>query len=161
MHPRAILAALRAVPLALACAAAPAADIWLLAGPGFGPLRRPPRQFYGSLELDLWPVRRHFGVWASMDNSPGGRWVGLGPLVGTTVGRGIHLGFGTGPGWYPDRGRFDLGSHLEFRSTVYLTVPLKSGWEAGLTLSHYSNAGTASHNPGAETVRVVLVIPLR
>lgn len=163
MHIRPLSLGFRAALLAvLPILATPlrAVEAWVLAGPGIGPLRHPPRQMYGSLEVDLWPLRRNFGAWASVDSSPNGRWVGFGPLVGAGLGRGIHVGLSTGPGWYPDNGRFDLGSHLQFRSTIYLLAPIGRGWEAGLAVSHYSNGGTARHNPGAETMRMVVGIPL-
>lgn len=145
--------------VALSCPLA-AWETWALAGPGFGPLRNTPRQVYGSLEIDHWLSAKRYGVWAAVDSSPSGGWVGLGPLLAVPVGNRYHLAISSGPGWFPNRGRFDLGSPLEFRTTAYATARLPNGWEAGITLSHYSNGGTAKHNPGAETIRLVLAVPL-
>lgn len=133
---------------------------WLTLGVGVEPLKQGPRRAFGSVELARWSARRRVGVWASYDATTDSRWMGLGLEVGTPVGPRGFLSLSSGPGWYPDQRTFDLGSERVFRSTLTWTWRLEEGWEAGLAFSHYSNGGVAWHNPGMETFRVVVAIPL-
>jgi lipid A 3-O-deacylase len=70
---------------------------------------------------------------------------------------GVHQ---LGPGWYSNIRPFNLGSHLEFRSSLTLMRRFGERFRVGLSVSHYSNAGTGDHNPGAETVRFLFAIPI-
>ena len=137
-----------------------AGGTWLTFGAGIEPLKRGPRRAFGSLELARWSARRRVGVWASYDATTDSRWMGLGLAVGLPVGERGFLSLSSGPGWYPDQRTFDLGSGRVFRSTLTCTWRGGGRWEAGLALSHYSNGGAVGHNPGMETLRLVVGIPL-
>lgn len=151
-----LLAGLLVLPVPLA-----AGETDLQIGAGFGPLRRPPRQAFATLEVDRWVTAgRNFGFWASLDRGAKATWAGAGLIAGLDLGRGWEVAVSSGPGWYPEEGRLDLGSHLEFRSTARVMRHLGNGWMVGLGASHISNGGIARHNPGAEVLRVVLEIPL-
>jgi hypothetical protein len=67
------------------------------------------------------------------------------------------FGVGSGPGFF-DNGRFTLGSKLEFRSVAEVQIKLGRHYRLGLDYCHYSNGGTGSINPGAESIRVFLAI---
>lgn len=65
-------------------------------------------------------------------------------------------------GFYRPGSTFDLGYPLEFRTGVNLTFTMKKGLLLGLEFSHISNTGFwAEHNPGTETVGLILMIPVR
>lgn len=65
-------------------------------------------------------------------------------------------------GWYDsgDSGGYDLGFPVEFRSALQLDWCFHSGVRLGLVAFHLSNASFGFHNPGTETLAVVLSIPL-
>lgn len=54
----------------------------------------------------------------------------------------------------------DLGSGLEFRSTLEVSYEFEGGERLGLGISHLSNASIGNDNPGAETVQVVYQHPM-
>lgn len=144
-------------------AAGPASgqDLQVLAGVGFGPFRNPPRRIYASLELNQKLDGSPIGVWAAADADLGqGYYLGLGALAMAGLGPRWQLALGFGPGYYTSHAELNLGSELEFRSSLYLSRRLESGRRLGLSVSHYSNGGLARHNPGAETVRVYYQIPV-
>lgn len=129
-------------------------------GIGFGPLRRPPRQLFLALELDYWIQNRDFGFWIALEGNSLGRWAGIGITARMAINSkyAVHLSFG--PGIYPDLAHLDLGSKLEFRSSLSLIRYVRPDLYAKLTASHISNGGLSSRNPGAESIRLVLEIPL-
>jgi hypothetical protein len=132
----------------------------ILVGPGFGPLRQPPRKVFGSLEVDHEFATGPLGFWASFDGGNVDKFFGVGLLLAMPLGRGWRIAISSGPGWYSNVRPFNLGNSLEFRSSLYVLRRLSTHLSAGLSVSHYSNAGTAIHNPGAETVRLLLSVPL-
>jgi len=132
----------------------------LMAGPGFGQLRKPPRSTFGSVEVEHWMDGLPVGVWGALDVSNEGTFTGLGPAARLLLGSHWTVAASSGPGYCSDRIGWTLGNRLEFRSTAYLFYQMPGDARLGLTLSHYSNAGTARHNPGAETVRLLYAITL-
>ena len=54
----------------------------------------------------------------------------------------------------------DLGSGIEFRSTIEASYKFESGQRVGLAFSHLSNASIGDDNPGAETLQVVYSHPV-
>ena len=126
-----------------------------MAGPGYGPFRYFPQRGFGSLEVMLSSNRPWLAAWASLDCASEGKYVGFGPRLNLALGSHWEVALSAGPGWYSDNQRLNLGSKLEFRSSLYLFRTLGGGRRIGLAVSHYSNGGLAYHNPGAETVRIL------
>lgn len=60
--------------------------------------------------------------------------------------------------YQPGRAR-DLGSPVEFRSSVSLGWEFTGGVRAGVHLSHTSNAGLGVRNPGHDGVALLLALP--
>jgi hypothetical protein len=131
-----------------------------MTGGGLAHLRRPPRIGTGSVELNHWTDDSWLGFWTTYDFSPGGAYVGLGPMARVRLGSDWILAGGSGPGYGDDKIAVNLGDRLEFRSTIYLFQELGDGVRWGISFGHYSNAGLARHNPGAEYVHFLLSVPL-
>jgi len=70
----------------------------------------------------------------------------------------ISPGFAVGA--YNQGASKDLGSVLEFRSTLEVAYEFDSGHRLGVAISHLSNAGIGDSNPGTETVQAVYSYPL-
>jgi hypothetical protein len=95
-----------------------------------------------------------------MDMAKEGTFLGLGPMLQLRMGTRWTGAISSGPGWYSNGANLDLGSRMEFRSTAYLFFKMEKKYSLGLAASHYSNGGIARHNPGAETLRFLVVVPL-
>ena len=149
------------VALLLASAlSARAGDTDLLIGAGRLNLRHSPGIAYGSVEAaHLWGDSRYWGFWGAADLSDSADWVGGGLFATWPFAERWSLTISSGPGWYSEPNKLKLGSTLEFRSTAYLAYRW-SRYGAGISVSHYSNAGTASYNPGTESVRLLFSIRL-
>ena len=145
----------------LAASLLQAGDTTVLTGVGYGPFRRLPGTSYASLEFDHFLGKSCFGGWLSADVARDGQFVGLGPMVQTQLSPSWSAAISTGPGWYSNQPGLNLGSMIEFRSTAYLLFKVSDRYRLGLAASHYSNGGIARHNPGAETLRLLLIIPFR
>lgn len=152
--------ALWATAFILAGLASHAGEPYLLVGTGLGNLRYPPRQAYLSLEFTYALDAKPWGFWTAAEVGPHEGYVGVGLYLQWAFARRWVVGISSGPGWFSDSGPIYLGSNLEFRSTAYLMYRLERGYRIGASLSHYSNAGLATHNPGAESLRVFIAIPL-
>jgi hypothetical protein len=137
-----------------------AGDTDLLMGAGRLNLRNSEGIAYGSIEaMHLWGHARYWGIWGAADVSDSADWVGGGLFATWPFAPKWSLTISSGPGWYSEPSKLKLGSSLEFRSTAYL-IHRWSRYGAGLSVSHYSNAGTASHNPGTESVRLFFSVRL-
>lgn len=72
----------------------------------------------------------------------------------------IYITPGFNIGGYSKGDSKDLGYGLEFRSSIEVTYRFKNGQRLGAALSHLSNAGLGSENPGVETYQLVYSHPL-
>ncbi len=147
----------------LLCAALPvcAGDTDILVGAGRMDLRSSSGLAYGSLEAThLVGSSRYWGFWGAADVSGTANWAGGGLFATWPFSPRWSLSLSSGPGWYSNPSRLDLGHALEFRSTAYLICRWKERYGAGLSVSHYSNAGLSKHNPGTESVRLFFTVRL-
>ena len=60
------------------------------------------------------------------------------------------------PGYYERGDGIDLGCPFEIRSSCAILVKVKNLMQLGIEIAHLSNAGISKHNPGTETLSVVL-----
>jgi len=72
---------------------------------------------------------------------------------------GLRLTPGFAPGVLLARGDGDLGSWLEFRSSLELSIAPLEAVRFGIGFSHISNAHLADHNPGVEVLTVKIAVP--
>ena len=72
---------------------------------------------------------------------------------------GLRLTPGFAPGVLLARGDGDLGSRLEFRSSLELSIAPVEAVRLGIGFSHISNAHLADHNPGVEVFTVKIAVP--
>jgi hypothetical protein len=91
----------------------------------------------------------------------GSRFAGAGLLLNLDLDDRWRLTLGSAPGYYErNRGR-DLGSSIEFHSTVELSYDVGHRRRLALSFGHTSNGGLRSdHNPGTETLMLSWSIPL-
>ncbi len=139
-----------------------AGETFVLVGPAVGNVQNKNRHLYGSLEL-----RHLFHSWGKLSLGAGGalevssreNYAGLNLTLQYTFSSRWSASLTSGPGRYSDH-VLNLGSHLEFRSGLEVFYDFGKGYRLGLGYFHYSNGGVARHNPGTESVRLALVIPL-
>lgn len=93
-------------------------------------------------------------------SSLGDIWVGVGHsyTIGSEGG-GLFAEFHAMTGLYEHSGGPDLGGPIEFRSGVELGYQWPSGWRAGLSYDHRSNAELYASNPGIETIQFRISSP--
>jgi hypothetical protein len=63
------------------------------------------------------------------------------------------------PGYYNMGSGKDLGSALEFRSGLEVGFCFSNGTRLGVEFNHISNGGLADHNPGANSLMLMVTIP--
>jgi|GEM_PF-1181719 len=71
----------------------------------------------------------------------------------------LELGVSLAPGLYFTDQGVDLGSPLEFRTTVNLNYVFPKKIAIGVEFSHISNAGIGYQNPGIETLSIYFRFP--
>ncbi len=96
-----------------------------------------------------------FGSW----RGTGASYIGLGLIYGVDLGSRWRISVSSGPGYFERDGDFDLGSKLEFASSLELAYRFANGRRLALGVGHVSNAGAARRNPGTEYVRLGLQFP--
>ena len=119
---------------------------------------------YGAAELGL--------QWRG-----GGRWLVFHPMAGGMVthkgSSNLYAGFSFdlpvgsrlvlrpsfAPGYYNKGSGKDLGYPLEFRSGIEVGWRFVNGTQLGLEFNHISNASLGDHNPGANSLLVMVAIP--
>lgn len=87
---------------------------------------------------------------AAMTNDPGDYFIGAGLGAEFPLGdKGWFVQGSVMPGYYnASSASNDLGSDLEFRSSVALGYRMQSGWAISAAATHISNAGIGDSNPG-------------
>lgn len=94
-------------------------------------------------------------------SSLGDLWAGVGHSY--TIGDesdGLFAEFHAMTGIYEFQGGPDLGGPIEFRSGIEVGYQWPSGWRAGLSYDHRSNAELYATNPGIETIQFRVSSPL-
>jgi len=95
------------------------------------------------------PVRPILGVLAG---SSGGGYLFSGLVLDLPLPGGIRVSPGFAPGIVLWQGNRDLGSAIEFRSSIELSREIVSPVRLFVSFSHLSNGGLSHHNPGVETL---------
>lgn len=94
-------------------------------------------------------------------SSLGDLWAGIGHSYTIGAGdQGLFAEFHAMTGIYERQGGPDLGGPIEFRSGVEVGYQWPSGWRAGLSYDHRSNAELYAHNPGIETIMFRVSSPM-
>lgn len=125
-------------------------------------IRAPEREhssgvFLGSLEYRLGIPNSRLSALACFEWRGSDRYITAGLFFKVFESDRLIIGIGSGPGFF-NNGRFTLGNRLEFRSIAEIQIKLSRHYRLGLDYCHYSNGGTGSINPGAESVRLFLAI---
>lgn len=99
--------------------------------------------------------------WAGLEATTDGGVYGAGGfLFDVKIGEHFAIVPSVGVGLFEDFGGKDLGSVIEFRSTLELNYIFDDRSRMGLALGHISNAEITDRNPGAEIVTVYYHMPL-
>ena len=148
--------------LALSPASARATDLVLSFGPSDFVLEHAEDDNVVGLEAHL-PA---FAEWGGISFSVAGAadmhetgtyWVGAGISAVRPLGEAWFLEASLMPGYFrASRKAQDLGSGLEFRSLVGIGRRLSDRVSLSLAVSHKSNAGTSTRNPGVNLIRLRL-----
>ncbi len=102
------------------------------------------------------PVFMTLGAAVESD-TPDDVWAGAGVVLGMTVLTHLRIEASVYPGGYREGTGNDLGADFPMiRSQLEISQPVAEDWRVGLAVSHKSNAHTAVHNPGVETLLVTL-----
>jgi lipid A 3-O-deacylase len=94
-------------------------------------------------------VRPVLGVLAG---SSGGGYLFTGLVLDLPLPWGIQVSPGFAPGVVISQGNRDLGSPIEFRSSIEVSRQIASPVRLFVSFSHLSNGGLTHHNPGVETL---------
>jgi len=106
-----------------------------------------------------WSVIRP--VTGVLTSSSGGAYLYSGVVAELPLPAGFQLSPGFAPGVVLATGDRDLGSPLEFRSSIELSIAPMDTLRLGVGFSHISNGGLTRHNPGVEMLTFSVAIPLR
>jgi len=97
------------------------------------------------------PVRPVLGVLAG---SSGGGYLFTGLVLELPLPGGFQVSPGFAPGIVLSQGDRDLGSPIEFRSSIEVSRQIVSPLRLFISFSHLSNGGLTRHNPGVETLMI-------
>lgn len=102
---------------------------------------------------DIAGLALHLGAAGEVDGD-GDLWLGAGVVALYPLGADLRLEASFMPGYYDAGSGNDLGGGLQFRTEAGVSLAVSASLRIGVALSHKSNAGTRSANPGVETVSV-------
>jgi hypothetical protein len=72
----------------------------------------------------------------------------------------LYCAFGLSPGLVSGEGEKKLGCVVEFRSSIEIFYRFANNHRLGLSVNHYSNSGLGKINPGTESLRLMLSVPI-
>jgi hypothetical protein len=96
-----------------------------------------------------------------LTSSSGGAYLYSGVVAELPLPAGLQLSPGFAPGVVLSTGDRDLGSPIEFRSSIELSIAATGALRLGVGFSHISNGGLTRHNPGVEMLTFSVAIPVR
>lgn len=106
----------------------------------------------------FWIFKPFGAVGATPD---GTMFAGAGVLVDVYLGRRFVLTPSFAPHlYYKGNSHVNLDYPLEFRSQIEAAYRFDDRSRLGIAVSHYSNAGLGTHNPGTEVATIYYSIPL-
>lgn len=95
------------------------------------------------------------GLAASLDTD-GDAWAGAGPILRISFAEYWRIEGSVMPGFYEQGSGADLGGSLQFRSKLAVSRRVADGYRVGVMLSHLSNAGLETLNPGEDAALLFL-----
>lgn len=99
--------------------------------------------------------------WAGLEATDDGGVYGVGGfLFDVPIGDSLAFVPNVGVGLFHDGGGKNMGSTIEFRSTLELDYKFEDKSRMGFAFGHISNAGITHTNPGAEILTVYYHMPL-
>ncbi|MFT5540484.1 MAG: lipid A 3-O-deacylase [Alphaproteobacteria bacterium] len=111
---------------------------------------------YVSERRWIWHFRPTLGSFATFD---GGLYAYAGLSLDLYFGKNFVVTPSFAPGLYMRNGGKDLGSPIEFRSSIRAAWRFADKSRLGIDLNHLSNAGIDDTNPGANQLLVFFAIP--
>ena len=96
-----------------------------------------------------------------LTSSTGGAYLYSGIVADIPLSGSLQLSPGFAPGLVLAKGDRDLGSRIEFRSSLELSVNPGQSFRFGIVFSHISNARLGYRNPGVELLMFSIAIPTR
>ena len=84
------------------------------------------------------------------------RWIGFGVSGEYTLTESVFLEASFMPGYY-SKGATDLGGNLHFRTTLGIGYAVSDAYALSLAVSHWSNGGIETRNPGTDMVMLRLL----
>jgi hypothetical protein len=94
-----------------------------------------------------------------LTSANGGAYLYSGFAIEVPLPAGFELDPGLAAGVVLAQGRGDLGSPVEFRSSIELAFSPVKSVQLGVTFSHISNAKLARRNPGVELLMFSVAFP--
>jgi lipid A 3-O-deacylase len=88
----------------------------------------------------------------ALAGSSGGGYLFTGFVLELPLPGDVQVSPGFAPGLVLAQGRRDLGSPIEFRSSIELSRALAPPVRLVISFSHISNGRLTHHNPGVETI---------
>jgi hypothetical protein len=124
------------------------------------------REVPHALAIDVqvgvpWRLRLIRPVAGVLTSSMGGAYLYSGFALDLPLAGNLRLSPGFAPGVVLASADRDLGSRIEFRSSIELWFAATDAAQMGLTFSHISNARLSSHNPGVEVLTFSIALPAR
>ena len=116
-----------------------------------------------AVDLELRPGVRWWWVRPTggfLQSTDGTQYLFAGVLLEIPLVWGITLSPGFAPGIRTVDGERNFGSHLLFRSSVELGVPVSLGLRGVVSFAHVSNGKLAAPNPGIEILLVGFEVAL-
>lgn len=101
-------------------------------------------------------VRFHgIGSWIGLEGSERQQFAGIGALFDIPLGARWFVTPSFGPGvYFKSHDGVDLGSPIEFRSTLEVSFRLKNNSRIGASFGHISNGNLSGNNPGTEVAKL-------
>ncbi len=115
---------------------------------------------YGGAEVRTPYMVGNLGAWVGLETSFEEYYLGAGLYYAFNPGDRWFFVPSTGIGFYEKNGGLRLGHELEFRSALEIDYQFENKIRLGISFAHYSNAGFGDFNPGNETVKLILSVPI-
>jgi len=133
---------------------------FLLVGPSIAQIFDTDRKLYGLAEFRSYHKDRSFGRLVCLETTGDVAYFGFGFFDDIRIIDNVYGVFSFSPGIVSKNGEKKLGHVVEFRTSFELFYQFPKNYRAGVSLNHYSNGGLGDTNPGTESLKMMLYIPV-
>jgi hypothetical protein len=133
---------------------------YIMIGPAMAQIFDGDNVLYNVAEFRHYFKNNVGGALTSLEIAGGTYYIALGVFRERRLFAKLYVSISLSPGLLSGNGKKKMGCVVEFRSSFEISYRVANDYRLGLSINHYSNSGLGDINPGTESLRLMLSVPI-